>query len=71
MQVADIKYIISKGLTERVLFGSDFPINKHFFPEQDTTEWYQERIKELSIHFGKEIFNVFNKNFIRVFNSFL
>ncbi|MEI7594145.1 MAG: amidohydrolase family protein [Bacteroidota bacterium] len=67
MDVEDIKLMISEGLHQRIIFGSDFPANQHFQPEITDIDWYNDRIDELVSHFGKEIFEVFNNNYEHVF----
>lgn len=47
MQMENIKKITDEKLTERVLFGSDAPINRLYIPEISTTDYLKERIQAI------------------------
>ena len=47
MPVEHIKRLKKENLFDRVLFGSDAPINKIYYPNQFTSEYLKERIEEI------------------------
>lgn len=42
MPPAEAKEIVDQGLGDKLLFGSDFPIDKYFYPEENDFLRYQE-----------------------------
>lgn len=47
MPIEDIKKSIYECLTERILFGSDMPINKIYFPNISTEDYLKQKIFEI------------------------
>lgn len=47
MPIENIIKLKEENLSERVLFGSDAPINRIYFPNQTTSEYLKERIEEI------------------------
>lgn len=47
MPIEDIKKLVSEDLTEKILFGSDMPVNKIYFSNLSSQDYLQERIKSI------------------------
>lgn len=69
MTIEEIKILISEKLSDRIIFGSDFPINEVYYPDIESKVWYNNRIEELTGNFGSEIFDTFNSNYTTAFYS--
>ncbi len=52
MSIDDLQQLVDKGLQDRVLFGTDYPINKYFYPDKNPIDWYKEQIDEIVTTFG-------------------
>ena len=64
MAIESMKMICEAGLSNRILFGTDFPIMKTFWPEVNLTDWYRNHVLELIQTFGEKDFMVWaNENF--------
>ena len=64
MDIESMKIICETGLSDRILFGTDFPIMKSFWPEINLIDWYRNNIIELIDIFGERNFTVWsNENF--------
>ncbi len=62
-----IKLICDAGLSTRILFGTDFPIMKTFWPEISLIDWYRNNVTELIQIFGEKDFMVWaNENFYKL-----
>lgn len=51
----DVEQLISANLQERILFGTDAPINKVFYPESSTEDYIRQSIFEVSSAVGGDI----------------
>lgn len=59
-----MKMICDAGLSNRILFGTDFPVMKSFWPEINLIDWYRNHVMELVQTFGEKDFMVWaNENF--------
>ena len=68
MPIENIKKLCKAKLTDRILWGTDYPIPKYFYPQVDMLQYYRNLIEELhntvsDIDFQKITY----KNFIRLF----
>jgi predicted TIM-barrel fold metal-dependent hydrolase len=62
-----IKLICDAGLSHKILFGTDFPIMKTFWPEINLIEWYKNNVMELIQTFGEKNFMIWaNENFYKL-----
>ena len=62
-----MKMTCDAGLSGRILFGTDFPIMKTFWPEISLTDWYKNHVLELVQTFGEKDFMVWsNENFYKL-----
>lgn len=43
----NLKQLIDNGLSERILFGTDVPINKYFYPELNTKDFVKQHLDDL------------------------
>lgn len=67
MPIESMKMICDAGLSERILFGTDFPIMKTFWPEINLVDWYRSHVLELVNLFGEKNFMVWaNDNFYKL-----
>lgn len=57
MPIPDILKLVSLGLEDRVLWGSDCPINEHFVPDIATESYLRQRIAELKNNLPDVIVN--------------
>ena len=48
MPVEDINKLVCEGLAEKILFGSDIPITKIFFPKLSMTDYVKKNIEIIS-----------------------
>jgi len=53
MQVRDIRKVISRNGSDRILFGTDFPMDEVWFPNQSAVGRYRRRVHALTKAFGK------------------
>ncbi len=67
MSIESMKLICDAGLSDRILFGTDFPIMKTFWPEINLIEWYKKNVMELIQTFGEKDFMIWaNENFYKL-----
>lgn len=67
MPIESLKLICDSGLSDRILFGTDFPIMKTFWPEIDLINWYKNNVIELVRIFGERNFMVWaHENFFKI-----
>jgi predicted TIM-barrel fold metal-dependent hydrolase len=67
MSNESIKLICDAGLSNRILFGTDFPIMKTFWPEINLLDWYRNNVIELIEKFGEKDFMIWaNENFYKL-----
>ena len=63
----NIKLICDAGLSDKILFGTDFPIMKTFWPDVDLLDWYKKNVLEQIRLFGEKQFMVWaHENFYRI-----
>lgn len=56
MPVKDIKQIVASGLSDRIIFGTDSPIDRWFYPKQSQITRYKNRVNALVKTFGEKTF---------------
>lgn len=56
MPMKDIKKLSDDGFSDRILFGSDFPIERYFYKRISLKKRYENRIQHLVSSFGVEEF---------------
>ena len=61
MPMADLKELVAEGLSDRILFGTDAPINKVFYNNLSTSDYIIERIKETQMILGNDAETVFSR----------
>jgi hypothetical protein len=67
LPIENIKLICDAGLSRRILFGTDFPIMKTFWPEINLIDWYKTNVMELIQTFGEKNFMVWaHENFYKL-----
>lgn len=72
MPISDVSDLVKCGWEDRILWGSDCPINEHFYPESDIVSYLDNRIGELSRTIPANTFTkVTDTNFNRLFNNIL
>ena len=70
MPIEDIRMVVNEGLGDRVIFGTDFPINRHFYKNMPDEIWYKTIVDGLLQEFGEELFMKWsNANFIKFFGE--
>jgi len=63
-----IKYLVFQGYEDRILFGSDYPINRWFSELTDDEEWYCKQIKDIVDSFSFRVSEkILSKNYIKLF----
>ena len=71
MPVADIRQILDQLGNQRILFGTDFPVDAYYYPKQSIVTRYEKRVNMLVKKFGKDIFLKWaHENFQKVFLPF-
>lgn len=67
MPIGSMKLICDAGLSNRILFGTDFPVMKTFWPDINLIDWYKNNVMELIHTFGEKNFMVWsNENFYKI-----
>ena len=54
VSIADLRSLVDAGLEGRIVLGSDFPVDRHYFPGQSATRRYRIRWRELRESFGDD-----------------
>lgn len=62
MPIEDVTTLIRYGMSDRILFGSDYPLDQVFYPDQSLKDRYRNSIKELQCIVTE---NVFSNNLLR------
>lgn len=69
MAISDIALLIKEKLEHKIIWGSDYPINRHFVPNLSTEEFLSQRLMELKTMTSLEIYeNITSSNFTRLFD---
>lgn len=61
MPMTDLKELVAEGLSDRILFGTDAPINKVFYKNLSTSDYIIDRIKETQMILGNDAETVFSR----------
>lgn len=70
MPVNDIAGLVKQGLSDKILWGSDCPINEHVYSQFATSEYLKRSLKELGERVSESDFKkITDTNFKRVYNS--
>lgn len=65
--IENIKVVCDAGMSDRIIFGTDFPVMKNFYPEIDIIDWYKSHVMELVKTFGESMFMKWaNENFYKI-----
>lgn len=69
MPISDILVLIDAGCSSRILWGSDAPINEHFYPDINTAEYLTNRLDNLKQLVSHQTFTqITESNFHKFFN---
>ena len=69
MPIENIVKLCEEKLSERVLWGSDYPITKYYYPQADMKTYYIELIRQLKDTVNNEDFErITHENFDRLFD---
>ena len=69
MPIENIVKLCEEKLSERVLWGSDYPITKYYYPQADMKTYYIELISQLKDTVNNEDFErITHENFDRLFD---
>lgn len=67
MSLNDIKRIVTSGLSDKIVYGSDLPLDEHFYPKAYPITRYRYRVNKLIETFGEAMFDQWSgKNFIQI-----
>jgi len=70
LSIEKIKAYVSEYNEDRIIFGSDYPINRWFSELADDEEWYQKQIKDISDNLSFHVSEkVLCKNYLKLFGS--
>lgn len=61
MPMTDLKELVTEGLSDRILLGTDAPINKVFYKNLSTSDYIIDRIKETQMILGNDAETVFSR----------
>lgn len=64
MPIEHIETLVQNGFLDRILFGTDAPVNKLFFPEMSTKDFIVRNIAELESRLTKEEFYSIQSNIL-------
>lgn len=69
MPISHIQKLIKLGFTDKIIWGSDIPINLHFIPSESSETYITKNIKELRDLVPENLFiKITSTNFLRLFN---
>lgn len=69
MALHDIRSVVESVGNNRILFGTDFPLDSYFYPNQSLAARYKKRVITLVDAFGTDSYLSWNReNFEKVFN---
>lgn len=67
MPIEDVAELVNKGFEDRILFGSDYPINRWFPQLANEHDWYTDLIDKIKRFFTKDVCEkIFHKNFSKL-----
>lgn len=69
MPMTWIKRTVREVGPERILFGSDFPLDAVYYPQECATTRYRRRVRALRTAFGDRVMDKWSRNFAAVFNT--
>ena len=68
LPIPNISKLCENGLSDRILFGTDFPITSYFYNDKPSLSWDRENIAKFVEVFGEKQFLLWsNGNYRRVF----
>jgi len=67
MPTENIKLLIDKDFANKILFGTDYPIMKHFDNSINLDKWYKQNTKEIIETIGNKYFEQLSSNNIAEF----
>ena len=69
LSIGNLKTFVSHGFEDKILFGSDYPINRWYFDVDDAL-WYQGLIYSILHNFSKNIaVKLLRDNYLNLFNN--
>ncbi len=72
LPIPNISKLCENGLSNRILFGTDFPITNYFYQDKPSLSWYRENIAKFVEFFGEEQFLLWsNRNYRKLFGEIL
>lgn len=64
----NVAFLVKSGLSERILWGTDYPIPRYFYPSDDMVTYYHNQLSMLaSIIPETDFWKITNKNFNKIF----
>jgi len=54
MPLVDVELFMSEGFSDRIIFGTDYPLDRYFYPQEDTSIRYENYVRELVAAFGED-----------------
>ena len=67
---SNLQLCLSSETENRILFGTDFPVNRWFPHLGDETEWYQQQITFISKTFSSKVIRkIFSENYNNLYNN--
>ncbi len=69
MPLDDVKAAIAAGLSDRIVFGSDLPANKEFYPRVSYAKWYKPQVEGLFGLNAPEFSKWTRGNFVMLFKK--
>lgn len=69
MPIEEMKRIVDDGLSHKLLWGTDMCIPKHFYPNEDMVEYYQNKLNAFkSVCTAEQFAQVTYLNAAKLFN---
>ena len=63
---SNVVRLCKEGLSDRIIWGTDYPIPRYYFPEKDMKEYYKELVDDLKSAVSAEDYErITYKNFLR------
>lgn len=72
LPIPNISKLCENGLSDRILFGTDFPITSYFYKDKTPLLWYKDNIAKFVEIFGEKQFLLWsNRNYRKLFGEIL
>lgn len=69
--LADVQKMLNAGMENRVLFGTDYPLQKVFYPDEDILSCYSSTVRSMQTIMSVEQWGkISHMNFQKLYNIY-